>query len=57
MAERTFRRPVRPIAYAILIALAAALLATGVAGTWLMARHSAETSRPIGVSSWADAPP
>lgn len=50
MAERTLRRPVRPKAYAVLIVLAAAILAGGVAGTWLLAQHSDETPRPIGVT-------
>lgn len=49
-AERTFRRPVRPIAFAVLIALAAALLGAGVAGTWLFAQHSTEAPLSIGVS-------
>jgi hypothetical protein len=38
MAERTLRRPKRPGAYAAVIALAAVILAAGVAGTWTRAQ-------------------
>ncbi len=38
MAERTLRRPKRPGAYAAVIALAAVILAAGVAGTWARAQ-------------------
>jgi hypothetical protein len=37
-AERTLRRPKHPRAYAALIALAALILAMGVAGTWSLAQ-------------------
>ena len=40
MAERTLRRPKRPGAYAAVIALAAAILAVGVAGTWTLAQQT-----------------
>jgi hypothetical protein len=39
-AERTLRRPKRPRAYAATVALAAAILALGVAGTWRVAQRS-----------------
>ena len=39
MAERTLRRPKRPGAYAAVIALSAAILAIGVAGTWTLAQR------------------
>ena len=38
MAERTIRRPKRPGPYAAIIALAALVLAVGVAGTWILAQ-------------------
>ena len=38
MAERTIRRPRRPGPYAAVIALAALILAAGVAGTWSLAQ-------------------
>jgi hypothetical protein len=39
-AERTLRRPKKPRAYAAIVALAAAILAIGVAGTWRVAQRS-----------------
>jgi hypothetical protein len=39
MAERTVRRPKRPRAHALVIALVAAVLAAGVAGTWSLAQR------------------
>ncbi|HTK36292.1 MAG TPA: hypothetical protein VL358_13545 [Caulobacteraceae bacterium] len=37
--DRTLRRPKRPGAYAAVIALCAAILALGVAGSWSLAQH------------------
>ncbi len=44
MAERTLRRPKRPRAYALLIAIAALMLALGVAGTWIIAQRTDPTA-------------
>ena len=39
--ERTLRRPKRPLAYVLLAAAVAALLAVSVGATWRMAHQSA----------------
>ncbi|HTI68098.1 MAG TPA: hypothetical protein VL460_11190 [Caulobacteraceae bacterium] len=45
-AERTFRRPKHPRIYAAVIALAALILAAGVAGAWRVAQASGEGAPP-----------
>jgi hypothetical protein len=47
VVERTLRRPKRPLAYGLLAAAVAALLAVSVAVTWRMAHQSAPALQDV----------